>query len=54
MSAMTASRSNGKLGTFYNKLVESGKKKMVALIAVIFNPKDICKNVIMSNKNAII
>jgi transposase len=35
MSAMTASRSNGKLGTFYNKLVESGKKKMVALIAVM-------------------
>ncbi|API87772.1 hypothetical protein F7310_05025 [Francisella uliginis] len=35
MSAMTASRSNGKLGTFYNKLVENGKKKMVALIAVM-------------------
>ena len=35
MSAMTASRSNGKLGVFYNKLVESGKKKMVALIAVM-------------------
>ena len=35
MSAMTASRSNGKIGVFYNKLVESGKKKMVALIAVM-------------------
>ena len=35
MSAMTASRSNGKLGVFYNKLVENGKKKMVALIAVM-------------------
>ncbi|AEB26976.1 hypothetical protein FNFX1_1555 [Francisella cf. novicida Fx1] len=35
MPAMTASRSNGKLGTFYNKLVENGKKKMVALIAVM-------------------
>lgn len=35
MSAMTASRSSGKLGTFYSKLVESGKKKMVAIIAVM-------------------
>ncbi|OIN84319.1 transposase [Francisella sp. TX07-6608] len=35
MSAMTASRSNGKIGVFYNKLVGSGKKKMVALIAVM-------------------
>ena len=32
MSAMTASRSNGKLGTFYNKLVESGKRRWLLLL----------------------
>jgi len=35
MSAMTAARSNGKLGIFYRDLVEKGKKKMVALMAVM-------------------
>lgn len=35
MSAMTASRSNGKLGIFYNELLNRGKKKMVAIIAVM-------------------
>nr|WP_244947463.1 transposase [Allofrancisella inopinata] len=35
MSALTAARSNGKLGIFYRDLVEKGKKKMVALVAVM-------------------
>ncbi|APC91943.1 MULTISPECIES: IS110 family transposase [Francisella] len=35
MSALTAARSKGKLGIFYRDLVEKGKKKMVALVAVM-------------------
>jgi transposase len=35
MAAMTASRSNSKLGEFYQRLVAAGKKKMVALTALM-------------------
>lgn len=35
MSALTAARSNGKLGVFYKAMVEKGKKKMVALVALM-------------------
>ena len=35
MAAMTASRSQSTLGVFYQKLVNSGKKKMVALTALM-------------------
>lgn len=35
MAAMTASRSKGRLGDFYRRLVAQGKKKMVALIALM-------------------
>jgi len=35
LSAMTAARSKSALGDFYNKLVSSGKKKMVALTALM-------------------
>jgi len=35
IAAMTASRSNSNLGDFYKKLVNSGKKKMVALTALM-------------------
>jgi transposase len=35
LSAMTAARSKSALGDFYNKLVNSGKKKMVALTALM-------------------
>lgn len=35
MAAMTASRSKSRLGDFYRRLVEAGKKKMVALTAVM-------------------
>jgi transposase len=35
MAALTASRSKSKLGTFYNHLLSKGKKKMVALVALM-------------------
>lgn len=35
MAAMTASRSKGRLGEFYRQLVARGKKKMVALTALM-------------------
>jgi len=35
MAAMTAARSKGKLGQFYQKLIANGKKKMVALTALM-------------------
>jgi transposase len=35
MAAMTASRSNSKLGDFYKNLLKNGKKKMVALTALM-------------------
>jgi transposase len=35
IAAMSASRSKSVLGAFYSKLVESGKKKMVAITAVM-------------------
>lgn len=35
MAAMTASRSKSSLGDFYRRLVEAGKKKMVALTALM-------------------
>ena len=35
MAAMTAARSHSPLGEFYRKLVASGKKKMVALTALM-------------------
>lgn len=35
MAALTAARSNSKLGEFYRRLVEGGKKKMVALTALM-------------------
>jgi transposase len=35
MGAMTASRTKGRIGEFYRRLVAQGKKKMVALIAVM-------------------
>lgn len=35
MAAMTAGRSKSKVGEFYQKLVNTGKKKMVALVAVM-------------------
>jgi transposase len=35
MAAMTASRSKGRLGDFYRQLVARGKKKMVALVALM-------------------
>lgn len=35
MSAMTASRSKGRLGQFYQSLIARGKKKMVALTALM-------------------
>lgn len=35
LAAMTAARSKSKLGEFYNKLINSGKKKMVALTALM-------------------
>ncbi len=35
IAAMTAARSNSVLGQFYKKLVEAGKKKMVALTALM-------------------
>jgi len=35
LAAMTAARSNSTLGDFYKKLVNSGKKKMVALTALM-------------------
>jgi transposase len=34
LAAMAARNSNSKLKTFYMKLIEKGKKKMVALIAL--------------------
>ncbi len=35
MAALSASRSKSSLGEFYQRLVENGKKKMVALVAVM-------------------
>lgn len=35
LAAMTAARSKGKLGEFYRRLVAAGKKKMVALTALM-------------------
>lgn len=35
VAAMAAARSKGKLGQWYRKLVEQGKKKMVALVALM-------------------
>jgi len=35
LAAMTASRGKSRLGEFYRKLIASGKKKMVALVAVM-------------------
>lgn len=35
MAAMAASRSQSRLGAFYNRLVSNGKKKMVALTALM-------------------
>jgi transposase len=35
MAAMTAARSKGRLGEFYRKLIARGKKKMVALTALM-------------------
>lgn len=35
MAALTAARSKGALGKFYNKLLSSGKKKMVAIVALM-------------------
>ena len=35
MSAMAARNSNSSLKSFYNRLIESGKKKMVALVALM-------------------
>jgi len=35
MAAMAASRSHSKLGAFYQKLIKAGKKKMVALTALM-------------------
>ena len=35
MAALTACRSNSKLGDFYKKLISAGKKKMVALVALM-------------------
>jgi transposase len=35
MAALTASRSKSALGDFYNRLVSAGKKKMVALVALM-------------------
>ena len=35
IAALTAARSKGHLGEFYQCLVEKGKKKMVALVALM-------------------
>jgi transposase len=35
MAALTACRSKSQLGDFYNRLINSGKKKMVALVALM-------------------
>ena len=35
MAAMTAARSKGRLGDFYRGLIARGKKKMVALMALM-------------------
>jgi len=35
MAALTASRSNSLLGEFYKRLVNAGKKKMVAMVALM-------------------
>lgn len=35
MAAIAASRSNSALGEFYLRLINKGKKKMVALVAVM-------------------
>ena len=35
IAALTATRSKGHLGAFYQRLVEKGKKKMVALVALM-------------------
>ena len=35
MAAMTAARSKGRLGDFYRGLIAKGKKKMVALTALM-------------------
>lgn len=50
MAALTASRSNPKLKMFYNKLIKSGKKPKVALIAVMRKMIVILNAMVKNNK----